>query len=363
MKQKQKLVGEGIEELEQQILGLSSKNWNIKLPLPASRDLAAAFAVSHSAVYRLLQKQVSEEVLVAHEINGRFYIKGGEAFATRNLPVACLFRNMESWFFVSKNQIRGISKVCETLGRGMLLFRHDHLVSQPSVESAPIFGEIKDQIKSLEIFFQNHYENCSGIIFEDLWRDEALEKFESRLSRAVLIGRRSKIPSLKTISLESDTAAYQALAHLHGRGYNKVLVAIPYQGSQEIQQQIDSLQKVSQTLGLPIDLKCFYPTSTLKEREQLIQGIKKMPGRIAIFCPEDNNSSQIIKEIHKQGISCPEKIGLLSGMGEQGVQGLQISSICYDYVELGGLAGRRLFERNSKHHETISPSFYQGITT
>lgn len=363
MKQKCLISGSGFEDLEQKILSLAQTNWNPKHPLPATRLLAEAFQVSHSKVYRLLLKFVSEGVLVAHDVNGRFYLKGGEAFATKNYPVACLFRTMENWFFAAKDQLTGISRFCEGLGRGMTLYHHSHLVSHDSIEEPPRFGTVEEQIRDLRNFFENHFNNCSGVILEDLWKDEALKLFSNYLHRAVIMGRKTALRNLKSVSLDVETAAYQALAHLHGRGFRKIMIASPFEGNQGIDHQIKSLQEASQKLGFPISSEAFQIASTLQQRQQLVAKIKNQTEKVAIYCPEDNVSALLFEEIQKQGIPCPEKVGILSGMGEVRVLGLQISSIRYDYVQMGHLAVTKLFEKNGKMHEVITPSFAQGVTT
>ena len=357
------LKGNGFEELEQTILGLDSANWNPKNPLPPTRLLAESFHTSHTKVYRFLLNLVGEGKLVAHEVNGRFYLKGSEAFATKNLPVACLFRNLENWFMVAKGQLTGISRVCESLGRGVVLFRHGNLVQHPSVEYPPLFGSASDQIKGLQVFFDKHFSTCSGVIFEDLWLDEALEHFSTQLHRAVVVGRQTKIKNLKCIYLDCDSAAYQALAHLHGRGFKKIVLAIPFQGNEEVDRQMEALRRASQKLGLPISEEAFKMATTPEERTKLIACLKSGSERVAIFCPEDNVSTLLYQEIQKQGVSCPDKVGLLSGMGEAGVLGLQISSIHYDYIQMGSLAVTKLFEKNVKTHEAVTPNFIQGIST
>ncbi|MES2309753.1 MAG: substrate-binding domain-containing protein [Verrucomicrobiota bacterium] len=363
MKQKLSLQGKGIEELQSEILNLDLKNWDIKSPLPPTRQLAQDFDVSPSAAYRLLQKLVSEGKLVAHEINGRFYLKEGEAFATRNLPIACLYKNMENWFFVARDQLIGITKECERLGRGTLLYRHEHLVHHPSMDYPPQFGEVKEQIKSLELFFKNQKDNYSAVILDDLWKDEALAPFQEELSRAVIVGRETKIKALKSLSIDFRMAAFKILAHLHGRGFKRVVIAIPFIGNEAIDQQVASIQEAAESLGLPIAKEDLFSASTPPERRALVEGLKKAKERVAIFCPEDNVATLIYKEIQLQGLECPGKIGLLSGMGESGVKALKISSIMCDYVEMGRRSVIKLFDKSSIKEEKAMPEFFQGVTT
>lgn len=349
--------------MRKKILNLSEASWNLRDPLPPIRALAARFGLSLSAVYRLLQNLAHEGKLVAHEINGRFYLKEGESFAVTNFPVVCLFRNMENWFFAARKTLIGISQECERIHRGMLLFRHDHLVKHSSVDFPPQFGGVHEQITSLERFFKTQRGNYSVILLEDLWQDEALKRFESELSRAIVIGRETTLPFLKSIQIDHKAAAYKILAHLHGRGYERIVMAIPFKGNPEITQRMIEIERASKVLGISIFEESHQLATCPEERRTMIQMLKQSAVRTAIYCPEDNVTRLIFEEMRDQGVDCPQKIGLMSGMGEDSILDLDITSIQVNYQEIGSRAVTKVFEKSTSQHETMEPSFYQGKTT
>lgn len=235
-----------------------------------------------------------------------------------------------------------MSGFSEAFGRSkgsMLVVHNETLVRHTDTEHPPVHAGLAAQCEALAEFFRDHEDGFAGILLDDVWLDEALAKFSAQLENAVVVCRTTTLPRLSSVSVDFESSALVAMGHLYARGYEEIVIAVPFANSAPVDLMLTAAVKASAQVGSPIDPKNICSAATPAEREKLISRLKSARRRVGVFCLEDNITQVLARAFDEAGLECPRRVGLLAGMGDI-VAAQGISSIKIDYAAIGRAAGK-----------------------
>jgi hypothetical protein len=351
----------GAAALERTIKQLiTGKNWDIHKPLPTTRELGEQHDVSNATACRLL-KRLDQDGTVWRRENGRYYPNESRRIFERRKPYACLIRKLQHWSRMYHAIMSGFSQAFGRNKTGMLFIHNETLVRHADTAHPPVHAGLAAQREALGEFFHDHTDHFAGILFDDVWLDEALANYADQIQNAVIVGRTTTLPRLSSVTVDFTSSALMAFGHLYARGYEEVLIAVPFTNSAPVDLMKEAAIAAAASLGSPIDSKNICSVATADERERLIARLRAAKKRTGVFCLEDNICLLLHRAMVKAGVECPARIGLLGGMGdivtEQG-----ISSVKIDYQAIGRTAGDILVA--TAHRQVKLPSqLALGITT
>jgi hypothetical protein len=347
------VVNGGVAELERTVKQLViSKGWDINKPLPTTRELGDQHHVSNASACRLL-KRLDEEGVIWRRENGRYYPNESRRLYERRKPYACLIRKLQHWSRMYHAIMSGFSQAFGRNKASMLFVHNESLVRHADTEHPPLHAGLSAQREALAEFFDDDGSEFGGLLLDDVWLDDALAKFSSKLRNAVVVCRTTTLPQLSSVSVDFDSSALLAMGHLYARAYEEIWIAVPFSNSAPVDLMQAAALKAANSLGSPIDRKNVCPAATPADRERLIARLKISKKRVGVFCLEDNMSLVLWRALKDSGIDCPAQVGLLSGMGDI-VSDLGISSIRIDYEAIGRTAGEILVSR--KHRIVKQPT-------
>src|SRR5688572_16379401 len=337
----------GVAELERTVKQLvGAKNRDISRPLPTTRELGEKHHVSNASACRLL-KRLDEEGVIWRRENGRYYPKESRILFERRRPYACLIRKLQHWSRMYHAIMSGCSQAFGRSKTSMLFVHDEGLVRHADTEHPPVHASFAAQREALAEFFHHHESEYAGLLLDDVWLDAALLKFSDELKNAVVVCRTTTLPKLSSVSVDFEASALTAMAHLYARGFEEIWIALPFANSAPVDLMQAAASKAAAGLGSPIDPRNVCSAATPAERERLITRLKTAKKRVGLFCLEDNMSLVLNRALSDNGIDCPQRVGLLSGMGDI-VSELGISSIKIDYEAIGRTAGEILVSRKHR---------------
>jgi hypothetical protein len=343
----------GVAELERAVKQLVfAKGLDIHKPLPTTRELGEQHQISNASACRLL-KRLDDEGVIWRRDNGRYYPNESRRLFERRKPYACLIRKLQHWSRMYHAIMSGFSQAFGRSKASMLFVHNESLVRHADTEHPPVHAGLSAQRAALAEFFHHHEDQFGGILFDDVWLDEALVKFAGEFSNAVVVCRTTTLPQLSSVSVDFEASALTAIAHLYARGYEEIWIAVPFANSAPVDLMQAAALKAATGLGSRIEPKNICSAATPASRERLIARLKAAKKRVGVFCLEDNISLVLSRALTANGVECPQRIGLLSGMGDI-VSELGVSSIKIDYEAIGQTAGEILVSR--KHRIVKHPS-------
>jgi hypothetical protein len=343
----------GVAELERTVKQLvTSKSWDINQPLPTTRELGEQHYVSNATACRLL-KRLDEQGVIWRRDNGRYYPNASRRLFERRKPYACLIRKLQHWSRMYHAIMSGFSQAFGRSKTSMLFVHDEGLVRHADTAHPPVHAGLAAQRAALAEFFHHHEDQFAGLLFDDVWLDEALARFSDELTNAVVVCRTTTLPQLSSVSVDFEGGAMMAVAHLYARGFEEIWIAVPFANSAPVDLMLAATLKAAAGLGSPIDRKNICPAATPTDRERLLIRLKAGKKRIGLFCLEDNVSLLLWHALNSSGVACPQRIGLLSGMGDI-VADLGVSSIRIDYEAIGRTAGEILMSR--QHRIVLQPA-------
>lgn len=354
--------GSGMKDLEAVLRRIASRRgWDIAKPLPTTRELGERYSVSNASVCRLLKRLDQERVLWRRE-NGRYYLPEAQPLLEKRKPYACLIRKLETWSRTYQGVMTGFSQAFGQTKAGFLFIHDDHLVQHPDIAHPPSHGNAHQQKEAMADFFHSHRDEINGVLLDDVWLDEVLSRFDEMLLNAVVVCRPTRLSFLSSVSIDADGAALLAMAHLYARGYDQVWVAVPFTNSAPIDLMVEASVRAAQQLGTPLAKEHLISVATPEERAALVNRLRSSPARVGVFCPEDNVTAMLARCLAQAGISLPQRVGLLSGMGTPVVSDLNISSLEIDYPGIGRMAADILQQRQ-RRAVTLPAALRVGQTT
>lgn len=355
-------AGHGAGDLEQAVReATQSERWQLEARLPTTRELGERFGVSNATVSRVLER-LAQEGVVWRRPNGRYYRGDAAKLLAEPKTYACLVRRLESWSRVYFALLGGFSRDFAQNRDAMLFFHNETLVRHTDTGHPPQHAGLRAQVRAVEEFLAAPRSNLSGYLFDDVWRDEALEPFVERLRPAVVVCRPTQLPGVASVSADFAAAATTAVAHLFARGYERVLLAVPFSGAAPIDLMVAAAKEAAQHLGRPFRREEICLVSNEERRQRVIGYLRGAKQRIGIFCPEDNVALQLWREITAAGISVPGQVGILAGMGTDVVRPLKLSTLQIDFEAIGRNAAELLREGTGR--QVVLPATLQiGSTT
>jgi len=347
-------AGEGVAGLEAALRRLAGqKTWNVQVPLPTTRELGDRYGISNASACRLLKKLDEEEVVWRRE-NGRYYVAESRRLFERRKPYACLLRKLQNWSRIYQGIMSGFSQAFGRNGAAMLFVHNESLVRHTDTAHPPIHAGPAAQREALAEFFRDHDDQFGGILLDDVWLDEVLEEFADQLGNAVIVCRPTRLPGLASVAVDFDSSAVLAIGHLFARGYEEIWIAVPFHGAAPVDLMRAAARKAAATLGRPIEDQNVCQVATPEDRAVFIQRLKETRKRVGVFCPEDNVALILRRGLREAGIACPERVGIISGMGTDIVTDRNITTLQIDYERIGREAGEILAE--GTHRTTTLPT-------
>jgi DNA-binding LacI/PurR family transcriptional regulator len=334
---------------------------SIDRPLPTTRALGERLGLANTTVFRVLRDMTAAGEVWQHPTNGRYYPPGARVLLDRPKPVACLIRRLELGSALYRELLEGISAGCGERQRTMLLWHDELLVNHPDPEHPPQFASTVQQRSILKEFLDRHGAAAGGFVLDHIWSDEALRTQSDRLKPAVMLFRTCGIPSISNIAVDFHAGALKALAHLLGRGFEQIIFANPFAGDPAVSEFAGALKTAALELDCAGRLSTS-PAATPKQRQALIQRLRRSKRRDAILCPEDNVALLLTTAAAESGLKLPDKAGILSVMGTQVAFDATISCLRYDFRALGRLTLEALGS-DKPVRSLLSPQFIGGTTT
>ena len=331
-------------------------------PLPTIRELGNFLGVPNTSAFRVLQRLTQQGEIWQHPTSGRYYPPTARTLLDRPKPVACLIRRLELGSEQYRELLEGISLGCGALHRTMLLWHDELLVNHPEPQEPPTFAPVAQQRAILTNFMGRHGEAAGGFLLDHVWNDEALRLHTSRLTPAVVLFRSCTIETLSNVRANLRSGALKALTHLLGRGFEQIIPVEPFSGDPAVDEFMSALEAVAEETGCRSRVGNVAPARTERERATLISRLSRATLRTALVCPEDNVTTLLHVAAREAGISCPERIGLLSVMGTDFATTAGISCLRYDFRAMGRLAVDALASAQPTQH-VLEPQLFSGTTT
>jgi len=330
-------------------------------PLPPTRDFAKETGLSNSMVYRVLLKLADENVIHQHS-NGRFYPSDPDnAARPSGQSFACLLPKIGIWSAALQGILNGVTERSSHYRRGTLLFHEEKLIQQKTIADKPVYASVEEQAEMLASFLKLHGEKCEGIIFDNIWTDEAIEPFQDQLKRVVIINRYTRLPFASSVCIDYRLGSTLALSHFLATGFNNIYFITSYEDTY-VRELREALLRTAVEISASIDASNCLVVSDSRTRGEVLREICKGAGRTAVFCPEENHAQLIQAEARLQGIEIPGKLGILSGTGTPLAQDAHLSTLSVDY-ELIGSRAVDLLRSESPAEEIITPNLVRRQTT
>lgn len=331
-------------------------------PLPTTRDLGARFAVANTTVYRVLRQLAAAGEVWQHPASGRYFPTSARLLVDRPKPVACLIRRLELGSELYRELLEGISAGCGAGRRTMLLWHDELLVNHPDPHHPPEFASVARQRAILADFGGRHGEAAGGFIFDHVWSDDALRTAAGALQPAVVLFRTCPLPGFGNVRADFRAGALKALGYLLGRGYERILPAVPFTGDPAADEFAAALQAAAAELDCAQRVLAPAPARTPAERAALVGRLRDPAHRTAILCPEDNVAVLLRRAFREAGIACPKQVGLLSVMGTDLAPREGLSCLRYDFRQLGRAAVAAL-ESSPVGRSALEATLTAGDTT
>lgn len=340
---------------------LKRGDWATGAPLPPARELAASYGISSSTAYRILVRLADEGALWQHN-NGRFYSAAARHLVDTVQPFACMLPRLQMWNLVVQEIMHGVTQRSAHYKRGILLIHNPALIVQDDVNSSVSYANAAAQESILKEFFDTHADSCEGIIFDNVWHDEVLEKFRDRLKRMVVINRKTSLDFVSAVFPNFQRSALLAFAHLYGRGYRDLYFISPHD-DHYIEQAMEAVMDTAKLIGVPLDPANIRKPRSPEERKQFARELKASGRRVGVYSPDDNWTYRFYRDVVEAGLQCPAEVGLLSGLGTSAVRGEHaFSTLKLDIERMGELAVDCLLAEKPKS-ERVDVGLVQGFST
>lgn len=335
--------------------------WPVDRPLPTTRELAKKFGPSAATVFRLLQQLEAEGVLWQHG-SGRFYRAAARALLDRPKPVACLIRRLELCSALYRELLEGISAGTGAAKRAMLLWHDDVLVNHADPDRPPTFAGAAAQRVLLDGFLERHGTDAGGFVLDHLWNDAVLKRADRRLAPGVLLFRKAPEGGpLSNVRADFEAAATQALAHLLGRGFTRLIPVEPFGGDPAVEEFLSALTRAATALGCADRLAPLAKAHRPEDRAALVAALPRKE-RTALIVPEDHVAVRLRALLAESGRACPEATGLLAVMGTDVAGAAELTRLAFDFRAMGRAAIGLLGE-GSPRQIVFNPVLHLGATT
>jgi len=332
------------------------------IPLPTTRALGEKFGLSHGTAFRVLCR-LEERKQVWREANGRFYPALARRVLGRPKPLAVVFRRMAAWSSLCREVMEGFTDECGQQERGVLLLFNKDLIVQPSPQSPPRVAPPRRQRELLQEMLLLHGESLGGMLFDELWSEDALEKTLPAGANSVTFYRSGRPGGIGSIGADFRTGALMALSHLLACGYEHIVLLNPFPHYEPSRLFLAAAQAVYREIaGTNLPEERIIPLFEPARRGAFLRKLASRKSRCGLICPEDNSSIFLAAELQARGIPLGTGHGLISVMGTSEALSAQVSAVRYDFRTMGKLAARALCEGRSEG-TLLAPTLVPGRTT
>ena len=315
--------------------------------LPTLEVLGNQLGLHPSTVFRLL-RDLGTEGIVWQGPSGRFYPAAARVERVRGLPLCFVGREMWHWSRLYQEILEGVSEVCSANASPLILLSAPSLVCQADPVKPPRFASAKTQREELGILLPSVPRSCAGILFDHLWKDEALALIGAQSTpKAQLLHGSGKL--MPVAAPNSRAAADCAKAFIAANRIDRTFVVSPFKGDPFIDAGVEQLKT---TLGGQDTGEVSFAelTGNMKNQE-----FKKR--RTGLVCPEDNTAKALLEEIQ----SIPPGAGRFFLFATQGT-GLLASPanrVRFDFRRLGRSAASMLLHGTSPR--PVSPGLIEPL--
>lgn len=336
----------------------ASKSWPILSAVPPTRELGERFEVSNVSAFRVLG-ELRDRGLFWQATNGRYYLPAARRLMEKPLPVACLFRRLQSWTEVSREILQGADDECGATDRALLLVHDRALFHQANPTSRATSASREMLTESLDDFLQLHGERTSGVLLDELWPDDVLAEFADRLSCAVVLYRRTLLPFLGSVTADTSSAAELVLELAAHRNDGEILMVSPVSEYLPSSEMAASIKRASTRRGIP----CADPFDFGPSLHQYLAAILgKKKSSLLIVATEDNTAVGVLSILRQAGWRDPARVGLVSTMGSRIALEAGITATKFDFQDMGRQAVQATTEP-APARINIKPSMVCAKTT
>lgn len=338
------------------------KNAKALEPLPATRVLGEKFGVSHGTAFRLLCALEREGLIWRHD-NGRFYPALAGKVLGRPKPLAVMLRRMASWSSLCREVMEGFTDECGELERPVLLFHNKDLLVQDTPSSGLRITSSQAQKDFLRDFFLLQGDSIGGVLFDEVWRDEALRDFVTVGVPLVSFYRPGVSPRLGGVGADFAAGALLAMSHLLASGYEKIFLLNPWPNYESARLFLSAARNVYREIA-----GREFPASQEVELHDSVQYkafLRKLVSsrhRFGLICPEDNISCHLAQDLESRGVALGKRHGLVSVMGTFVAKTAGLTCVRYDYHGMGRRAARMLCE-GKPESVLLEPELCVGLST
>lgn len=309
-------------------------------PIPPTRVLGERFGISHATVFRMLLR-LEHEGVVWRAANGRFYPTTARRYIENVLPVACLIRRLQDWFWLCRDVMEGFTSACAEAEMPILLLQRNELLKQADSHSPVNISDVATQTEVLKDFCRIYGSRVSGLLLDELWADAAIQAAREMLPPTVLFFRPVSVEGIGNVAGDFASAAMLGLGHLMACGYSPIYLVRPFKGYEPASKMLEAAKGAFAKLAaehLPahrvLDLQ---DPAALKKAVET--AAKK---RVGFFCPEDNASLYLLERLQAGGVAVPEQAGIVSGMGTSLQTHPPLTKVGYDFRLMGQMAAEML---------------------
>lgn len=327
--------GNGVLALRGRLREISvDSQWPLLEPVPVTRFLGKNFGVSNVSAYRVLS-ELAAQGLLWRAPNGRYFRPEARRLLERPSPVACLFRRLESWTEVSRLIMQGADDACGELERALLLVHDRALFRQSDPIGLTTIGGDQELMRNLDDFLHLYGERTHGILLDELWPDRVLTRFKTRLQRAVVLHRSTKLKSAGCVTMDFRAAADLVLERAAARRFDRLMVVLPFAGYSASEEMAAALREKGGSRRVTVEY--FHPQARFRAR---LSSASRKSGKLLLVATEDNTASRILDLIRAAPRDSQRSPGLLSTMGTRVALERGITCVVTDFRAMGEIATR-----------------------
>lgn len=305
--------------------------------LPTLEILGKEFQLHPSTVFRIL-RDLGTEGVVWQSPNGRFYPSASRSKQVRGLPVCFIGREMWHWSRLYHEILEGVSEICSANASPLILLSAPSLVSQTDPTKPPKFASAKTQKEELELLLPSIPRSCGGLLFDHLWKNEALSL--SALPSAPKVQMLHGSGKLMPIAApDYGEAARCAREFVESRKICRPLIVSPFKGDPAIDASVKLLKAILAEHG-PEEAKFAALTGKLRK-------LGARNRHICLVCPEDNTAKALFEEI--QAIPLSERTLSLFATQGTGLLTAPADRLRFDFRRLGRSAAAAILQGQSLH--------------
>jgi DNA-binding LacI/PurR family transcriptional regulator len=258
--------------------------------------------------------------------------------------------------------MEGFTDECGDRDRPVLWFHNKDLVVQQAPDSVRIATR-QAQKTMLEEFALFHADSTGGVLFDEVWRDDAIEGVFPAGLPMVSFARPSTLPTLGSVTTDLRAGALLAISHLLACGYERIFLIDPLPDYEPGQVFLEAGRTVYRELfGRDLPPNQIATLHTSAQRRDFLRRLAGSKTRSGLICPEDNLSLSLVQTMREAGIPAGKPHGLVSLMGTSALPPGDVTCVRYDFRAIGRAAAEMLCD-SLTHVRVFPPSLDLGGST